>query len=140
MRWIKTPPEIVAAFDKAVPADPRVVRKPMFGYPALYLNGNMFAGTFQDKVVVRLPEAGRTRAAKTARAVPFEPMPGRPMKEYVVLPAAVVGKTSALTKWIDEAREYAATLPGKEKKKPTAKSKPATSSGAKPSLRVSVRK
>lgn len=124
MKWIKTPPEIVAAFDKAAPKDPRVVRKPMFGYPALYLNGNMFAGTFQDKVVVRLSEPGRARAAKTARAAPFEPMPGRPMKEYVALPPAVVAQPPALAKWIDEARAYAATLPPKATKKATAK-KPA---------------
>jgi TfoX/Sxy family transcriptional regulator of competence genes len=118
VRWIKTPPEIVAAFDKAVPADPRVVRKPMFGYPALYLNGNMFAGTFQDKVVVRLSEPGRARAAKTARAVAFEPMPGRPMKEYVVLPSAVVAKPAALGKWIEEARAHAESLPAKTKAAP----------------------
>lgn len=116
MKWIKTPPEIVAAFDKAAPADPRVVRKPMFGYPALYVNGNMFAGTYQDKVVVRLPEAGRSRATKSAGAAPFEPMPGRPMKEYVVLPGSVVARRATLAKWIDEAREYALTLPAKAKK------------------------
>ncbi len=115
MRWIKTPPEIVAAFDKTVPADPDVVRKPMFGYPALYLNGNMFAGTFQDKVVVRLSEAARARAIKVAGASPFEPMPGRAMKEYVVLPPSVIGKRATLAKWIDEARVYAGTLPAKTK-------------------------
>lgn len=117
MRWTKTPPEIVAAFDKAAPADPRVVRKPMFGYPALYLNGNMFAGTYQDKVVVRLSETGRARAMKSAGAVPFEPMPGRAMKEYVVLPPAVVAKRSALAKWIEEACEHAGTLPAKAKRR-----------------------
>ena len=116
MTWVKTPPEIVAAFDKAAPKDPRVVRKPMFGYPALYLNGNMFAGTFQDKVVARLPEAGRARAMK-AGAKPFEPMPGRAMKEYVAFPPAVVGKPATLAKWIEEARAHAATLPAKAKKK-----------------------
>ena len=123
MTWIKTPPAVVAAFDKAVPKDPRVVRKPMFGYPALYLNGNMFAGTFQDKVVARLPAAGRERAMKTAGATQFEPMPGRPMKEYVALPAAVVTKPAALAKWMEEARAYAATLPVKTKTKTVAKRK-----------------
>lgn len=113
MKWTKTPPGIVAAFDKAIPKDPRVVRKPMFGYPALYLNGNMFAGTFQDKVVVRLSEAGRKHAAATAGAVPFEPMPGRAMKEYVVLPPAVVARAPSLAKWIEEAHAYARTLQAK---------------------------
>jgi TfoX/Sxy family transcriptional regulator of competence genes len=122
VQWKKTPPELAATFDRAAPKDPKVVRKPMFGYPALYLNGNMFAGTFQDKIVARLSEVGRERALK-AGAKPFEPMPGRPMKEYVVVPAADVAKPAALAKWIEQARAYATTLPDKKKpvKKATAK-------------------
>ena len=115
MQWKKTPPELAATFDKAAPKDLKVVRKPMFGYPALFLNGNMFAGTFQDKVVARLPDAARERAIK-AGAKQFEPMPGRPMKEYVVVPAADVAKPAALTKWVAQAHTYAKTLPEKEKK------------------------
>jgi TfoX/Sxy family transcriptional regulator of competence genes len=122
VQWKKTPPLLAAKFDRAAPKDPKVVRKPMFGYPALYLNGNMFAGTFQDKVVARLSEAERTRALK-AGAKQFEPMPGRPMKEYVVVPPADVAKPAALAKWIEQARTYAVTLPEKKKtvKKATAK-------------------
>jgi TfoX/Sxy family transcriptional regulator of competence genes len=115
VQWKKTPPELAATFDRAAPKDPRVVRKPMFGYPALYLNGNMFAGTFQDKIVARLSEAERTKAVKEG-AKQFEPMPGRPMKEYVVVPAADVAKPAALARWIDRARTYAETLPEKTKK------------------------
>ena len=118
MQWKKTPPELASAFDKAAPKDPKVVRKPMFGYPALFLNGNMFAGTFQDKVIARLSEASRAKALK-AGAKQFEPMPGRPMKEYVVVPAADVAKPAALAKWIEQARAYATTLP--EKTKPVKK-------------------
>jgi hypothetical protein len=39
----------------------------------------MFAGTFQDKVIARLPARERERAI-TGGARRFEPMPGRPMK------------------------------------------------------------
>jgi TfoX/Sxy family transcriptional regulator of competence genes len=114
MEWKKTPPELAARFDKAAPKDPKVVRKPMFGYPAVFLNGNMFAGTFQDMIVARLPPDARERAIK-AGAKPFEPMPGRPMKEYVVVPAADVAKPAALAKWMAQARAYAGTLPEKTK-------------------------
>jgi len=114
MPWTKTPPELAAAFDKAAPKDPRVVRKPMFGYPALFLNGNMFAGTFQDKVVARLSEDERERAMNEG-ATAFEPMAGRPMKGYVVVPAADVRKPRALAKWIERARVHATTLPEKTK-------------------------
>jgi len=125
MQWKKTPPALAATFDKAAPKDPKVVRKPMFGYPALFLNGNMFAGTFQDKIVARLAEDARARALK-AGAKHFEPMPGRPMKEYVVVPATDVAKPAALARWIAQAHAYAVTLPEKTKpaKKATKKATP----------------
>jgi hypothetical protein len=46
MPWKKSPPELIAAFEKVKPADPSVTSRPMFGYPALFLKGNMFAGTY----------------------------------------------------------------------------------------------
>ena len=113
MKWIKSPPELVARFDAAAPKGGAVVRKPMFGYPALYLNGNMFAGTYQDKVVVRLATEDRDKAVRQIKALPFEPMPGRPMREYVVLPSVVVANPASLARWIKSASEYAAALPAK---------------------------
>jgi TfoX/Sxy family transcriptional regulator of competence genes len=133
--WIKTPPEVAAAFDAAAPRDPAVVRKPMFGYPALYLGGNMFAGTFQDKIVARLGEADRA-AALRAGAEQFAPMPGRPMKEYIVVPAADVARPAALKRWLARAQAHAATLPPKA---PTAKaagpSRAARPAGTKPTAK-----
>ena len=52
----------------------------------------------------------------------FEPMPGRPMREYVVLPAAVLGDAGALARWVRRGVDYAAGLPPKQGK---AKAKPA---------------
>ena len=120
MQWKKTPPALAALFDKAAPKDPRVVRKPMFGYPALFLNGNMFAGTFQDKVVARLSEADREKAKQNG-VRQFEPMPGRPMKEYVVVPATDVAQPAALASWIERAHRHAETLPAKAKPAPKKK-------------------
>ena len=112
MQWKKTPPALAARFDRAAPKDPKVVRKPMFGYPALFLNGNMFAGTFQDRIVARLSEAERATAIKGG-AKQFEPMPGRPMKEYIVIPTTDVTDPAALAGWIERARRHAETLPAK---------------------------
>src|SRR5712692_5017080 len=67
----KTPPEIVAKFDAAAPRDPRVVRKLMFGYPALFIGGNMFGGTFRDDIVVRLPAERVDRVIKTGKGTQF---------------------------------------------------------------------
>src|SRR5882762_7581050 len=82
MAWKKSPPELIAAFEKAKPADPSVISRPMFGYPALFLKGNMFAGTYQDKIVVRFGDDRSIAGSKTAK--PFEPMPGRATKVYAL--------------------------------------------------------
>ena len=120
-KFTKTPPEVIAAFDAAAPSRPDVQRKPMFGYPSLYLQGNMFAGTFGPKIVVRLDDAGRTKALRSGAGL-FEPVPGRPMKEYVVVPNADM-KGAALKKWIASGLAYAETLPAKAAKRPAPKKK-----------------
>jgi TfoX/Sxy family transcriptional regulator of competence genes len=84
----------------------------MFGYPALFLKGNMFAGTFQDKIVVRFGEDRTIAGANAAKT--FEPMPGRPMKEYVVVPDAIVKSPVKLRAWLDQAHTYAMKLPAKK--------------------------
>ncbi|HEY6203367.1 MAG TPA: TfoX/Sxy family protein [Candidatus Limnocylindria bacterium] len=120
--WKKTSPELLAAFDKAVPASPRVTRRPMFGYASAFVNGNMFAGTFQDSIVVRLAETDRAALLKLKGAAPFEPM-GHPMKEYVVVPASIVSKPKELGAWIERAHRHGLTLPAKTTAKKTAASK-----------------
>ena len=117
--WKKTSPELVAAFDKAVPKSPSVTRRPMFGYASAFVNGNMFAGTFQDSIVVRLPETDRAALLKVKGAAPFEPI-GHPMKEYVVVPASIVAKPKELGAWIERGHRYGLTLPAKTVAKKTA--------------------
>ena len=121
--WKKTSPELVAAFDKAVPASPNVTRRPMFGYASAFVNGNMFAGTFQDSIVVRLAETDRAALLKLRGAAPFEPMAGRPMKEYVVIPPSIVAKPKELSAWIERGHRYGKTLPAKSAAKKTAAAK-----------------
>ncbi|HEY6959762.1 MAG TPA: TfoX/Sxy family protein [Candidatus Limnocylindria bacterium] len=118
-KFTKTPPELVAAFEAAVPDDPRVVRKTMFGYPAYFLNGNMFAFTFGPRIAVRVDEARRAKLGHAGAA--FEIMPGRAMKEYVAVPASAT-KGAALERWIGEGLAAADRLPAKTAaKKTTAK-------------------
>src|SRR6266508_4368189 len=110
--WKKTSPELVAAFDKALPTSPSVTRRPMFGYASAFVNGNMFAGTFQDTIVVRLAKTDRAALLKLKGAAPFEPM-GHPMREYVVLPPSIIAKPTELGAWIERGHRYALTLPAK---------------------------
>ena len=113
MKWIKSPPELVSRFDAAAPKGGAVVRKPIFGYPALYLNGTMFAGTYQDIVVVRLTTEDRAKAARQIGALPFEPMPGRPMREYVVLPRNWRQEPARAQRWVERSLAWVTTLPPK---------------------------
>jgi TfoX/Sxy family transcriptional regulator of competence genes len=116
MHWKKAPESLIALFDEVAPPDPPAQRRQMFGYPAVFVNGNMFAGLHEDRLVVRLPETERAEFMALPGAVPFEPMPGRPMKEYVVAPAALLGDPDGLRAWLGRALRYAVTLPPKTAK------------------------
>jgi TfoX/Sxy family transcriptional regulator of competence genes len=116
MTWKKSPEGLVSRFAEVVPDDPAVERRSMFGYPCAFLNGHMFCGLFQDHFILRLPEAGRATFLREPGSTIFEPMSGRPMKEYVVVPAAVLASDARLTPWLREARSYVATLPPKANK------------------------
>lgn len=125
--FAKTPPELVAAFDAAKPDRPGVVRKTMFGYPALFVNGNMFAFTFGPRVAVRADAARRAAMGKAGDA--FEVMPGRPMREYVEVPSSAL-KGAALRRWIADGLASAERLPAKTAAKKTARPSAATKKSA----------
>mgnify|MGYP001339298980 CR=1 FL=1 len=114
-RWKKSSAELVALFETVLASEPKAERRQMFGYPAAFVNGNMATGLHQDDWMVRLGE--KDRAALSAKGGrPFEPMPGRPMREYVVLPKAVLSERRALAGWIRRGIDYAAGLPAKRSK------------------------
>lgn len=61
----------------------------MFGMPCVKRGGKAVAGFWKESIVFKLPgEAARERALALDGAELFDPMGGRPMKEWVVVPAA----------------------------------------------------
>jgi TfoX/Sxy family transcriptional regulator of competence genes len=125
MAWKKPSTQLIETFDAVLPGPP-AERRLMFGFPAAFVNGNMFMGLHEERLVLRLDDGPR-QALLAGGAKLFEPMKGRPMKEYVVAPAELVGDRKALAKWADKAFAYGQSLPPKAKKpakKPAAK-KPA---------------
>ena len=130
--WRKSPGDLVALFYGALLDDPRVERRQMFGYPCAFVGGNLFTGLHQESVIVRLAEGDRLAAIGEQGAHLFEPMSGRPMREYVALPEAALASRTELATWLRRALSYAASLPPKAKK-PARKAKP-------PSGRASRRK
>ncbi len=112
----KPPPYMVELFDSILPLDSRVERRKMFGSPCGFVNGNMFSGLFEKSMFLRLSEADRSEAVEQLGAVSFEPMKGRPMREYVTLPDDVLEDEAQLDDWMGRALAYAGGLPPKEKK------------------------
>lgn len=70
-------------------ADPRVTESQMFGMPILKVGKKAFVGRHKDRdVVFKLGPGDIDAALKLPGAQMFEPMPGRPMNGWVVVPHA----------------------------------------------------
>ena len=91
------------------------VRK-MFGYPAAFVNGNMLGGLFQDSMMLRLSADDLATIRDQDGAKPFEPMPGRVMREYIVVPGAILRSKAQLKAWVGRAYAYTSSLPAKASK------------------------
>ncbi|HXK24802.1 MAG TPA: TfoX/Sxy family protein [Myxococcota bacterium] len=123
-RWRRSPPELAQAFDGALPDDPRIERRAMFGFPCAFTGGHLFSGLHQADILVRLDEPDREKLLSQPGARVFEPMAGRPMREYVLVPPALHADPRALRGWIARALEFTAAMPAKKsasKKKTTTK-------------------
>lgn len=71
----------------------------------------------EDHLIVRLSETDKDEIFETvAEAATFVPMAGRPMREYVVLPATVYTNPELLRMWLDRSYQYVSALPPKEPK------------------------
>jgi TfoX N-terminal domain len=112
-KFTKSSPEIIERFAAVMDRYPDVERRKMFGYPAAFIGGNMATGLFAEHWVVRLSDA-ELAGAVAAGAAPFEVMPGRPMKGFVVIPPAVVADDDAIGAWVEKGVAHAGAMPPKE--------------------------
>ena len=110
----KSPPELVTRFGEVVARFPEVARRKMFGFPAIFVGGNLVSGLYEEAWMVRLPDEDRTELLAIPGAAPFEPMAGRTMKGYAVLPPAIVADDAALESWLRRAIAFGQTLPAKQ--------------------------
>jgi len=76
----------------------------------------MFAGLHEAGMVLRLPNEQRTEFLQLKGAKPFEPMPGRVMREYVVVPKVLLNAPEQLRTWVEKSLAYVSSLPAKPKK------------------------
>jgi TfoX/Sxy family transcriptional regulator of competence genes len=114
--WEKPSPELSRILDEAAEPFAIIERRKMFGCPAFYINGNMFAGVYGQQLFLRLPPEARTLLETETTARPFEPMPGRPMTEYVAMPEAIWSDSVAMEEWMRRSVEFVGAMPPKQPK------------------------
>lgn len=87
----------------------------MFGNYAAFIGGKMFLGVFGETIFVRLAEEDREKLLRQRGARVFEPTRGRPMKEYVTLPASWRSSGAEARKWVGRSRDWVAALAPRSK-------------------------
>jgi len=110
--------EALALYEKLVATNPAVERKGDT-MPYTSLNGHMFSVLHKDgSVALRLPAAELAAFLtkySTKRSVQY----GIVLKEYALVPDALLRKTKELARWFETSRAYVASL----KPKPTTRAK-----------------
>ena len=125
MQMPKSPSALIERFD-AVAADfPEATRRVTFGYPCLYVGGNMVTGLYGESWHVRVDKDDTDELLRLPGARPFEPMPGRPMTGFTLLPEAIVDDDAAVREWVGRAIAHVSTMPVKTPKPRSLKPKTA---------------
>ncbi len=104
------PDALVRTFENAMKDFPMAERRKMFGYPAAFVNGNMFTGLHTTRMVLRLPA---DVAPAMPGAQPFEPLPGRSMTGWYVIPPRILASPGELNGWLEKAFKFTRGLPAK---------------------------
>ncbi len=89
-----------------------LVPKKMFGGMAWLLQGNMCVGIWHDSLVVRCDPADWPAHLKK-RHVREMDITGRSMKGWLLVDAPALRTPVALRDWLETARRFVSTLPGK---------------------------
>lgn len=131
-KWKKAPEELTRRFQALLPQHPDVQARKMFGYACAFVRGNFWTGLFEDQMVVRLPEGLHRQFPEVADAAAFDPMGGRPMKGWFLIPPAVVANDTALLRFLNATFEAVRALPAKAGKQAAPrKAAPGTKAGSK---------
>ena len=117
MEWKKPSPELTAYLVATMKPFGAETNK-MFGSTCFFAGGNMFTGVHEDHIFLRLAEEGRHEVISSFKgAASYEPIKGRPMKEYVIRPHLLYEEIKTFKEWIGLSMEYAKAIPPKPKKK-----------------------
>jgi TfoX N-terminal domain len=115
-KMVKSPETLVALFESAMKDFPDLKPRKVFGYPCGFVNGYMTVGLYAEDLFVRLPSDEQAVLLRATGGRHLEPMPGRPMSDYVVVPVSIREKKAKLKQWIEKAVSYSRSLPPKVNK------------------------
>ncbi len=108
-KFVKSSIGVIALFEELT-SPIQCDHKKMFGYPCLFVNGNMFCGTFADRIFVRISgERQKEWKTRYSRIKDFEPMQGKRMKEYLEIDG-LEDNRGIISALIAESIEYMKTL------------------------------
>jgi hypothetical protein len=103
--------ERYSAIADRLTSESNIARSQMFGMPCLKVNGNVFLGFHGGALAFKLSGQAHAEALAVEGAVLFDPSNrGRPMKEWVQIPAA---QSSRWNDFADRALTYVGTFPFK---------------------------
>jgi len=104
--------QIEARIKKVVSTWENTDHRNMFGGVCHLLNGNMFCGVYKDFLILRLGQEKGNKALELHHVRPFD-ITGRPMKGWVMVGQEGFQAEQDLANWLDQAREFASSLPPK---------------------------
>lgn len=121
MAWKKPSEELSKFLDESISSFD-VKKKKMFGCPVYFANDNMVAGVFENDIFIRLSQQDRKKIfSESDEVMPFEPLKGRIMKEYVVLPDSLHNEPEKFHELLRSSFDHVSLLPPKHKKITTSK-------------------
>jgi TfoX/Sxy family transcriptional regulator of competence genes len=89
-----------------------IVERKIFSSLGFFLGGNMAVAAHREGLIVRLgPDA--EKAVEEPGVNPFKPGDSKPMTGWVMVDLDAVAEDDALSGWIDDGMDFAATLPPK---------------------------
>ena len=111
--------ELEARVDRLLGAREPTEKRPMFGCAAWFArtNAQMCGGVYGDGLMLRIGQPAAEKWIRLDRASAFDPMGGRPMREYIYLEAGQLQTGAQLPRWLDRALEFTTQLPQKEKRR-----------------------
>jgi len=101
-------------FNSVLPSDPRIKVRPMFGNVSAFVNGNMFMGLFGNDLFLRLSDKDNHELLENGGVV-LEPMKGKPMKDYTLIPRTWSTEPDKVRLWISKSLAWASKLPERKK-------------------------